>query len=274
MVKEKMNRKTQVQWRASEETPPTSLGATITGNVPVNRAAIEREARELLGPEVFASDLFWDALGAVGGLHWFLIQPVKSSHGVRDRVQALARKYRSRPAIFVYKFQQIMKQRAKSLRASPEGKEGLNIMAGYWSRVGQHNEAIARTQPGIKPSAAEKPIALTQGLSKRKLAAVRDSLPSFQSLLKGRPIELDLKQLFEILKAFAAGDTGRPPEPMYDEALKILDSKKYPKRPIHNICRELVSGYSGFTLSKQEAERKRMKAGIKRHRQKGTKSPR
>jgi hypothetical protein len=241
----------------------------MTNESQVNRASVERKVQQLFGPEVMGSDFTWDSMGLNAGRYWRL-------YPLRERVQTLARKYRKRPSTFYRKFQQILIQRDRKLAKDPSQSESIAWYNELRRRV---NEALALALP--QPTEETIPeqtaglLLLPEHFTRRQVKAVDQILAVLEAPLIGRPPAVtNPKKVIDAFKSLVARRPGRPSEEQYDTALKILRSGKYPKRPIHYICLQLVPGYSGLPVLEQEKERRKMKAGIKRHEhlQKGTKS--
>ncbi len=204
MVEGKINRKTHVKGPSS-----------------TSRAVIELKAQELSGPETFASDLLWDSLGAIGGLHWLLVP-------VRKSVQRIAQRYRHHPKVFTDKFLEIIKQRIKSLSASPEGKRGLEVWAWYNQRVGHHKEAILTSKLPSMPVPAEHPLRLTQGLSPRKLEAVEYLIPLMSALIAGQPMKVPPKTLRSKIFSLFSLQPGNAPDRLTKE-IRAIDGEAHAK---------------------------------------------
>ena len=189
------------------------------------QAVIERKAQGLFIAEPLASDLYWDALGVMAGLHW-LLSPL------RKRVQSLAQKYRHRPKVFCREFQEILELHITRLRATPEGLAGLDGLSWYKQEVGRHMQAINKSHPHTKPSVIEQPLALTQGLSQRKLDATQYLLPWLSSLIAGHPMKMEPKKLrAKIITLFSF----RPGSEAYDitKEIRRIDSETRAKdRPL------------------------------------------
>ncbi len=288
MVKEKMNRKTQVQGQAPDVTTSTPPVAARADTVGVYRAAVERKAQQIFGPKMMGSDLAWDLMGLAAGRYWRL-------YPLRDRVQAIARKYRNRPAIFYREFHQILVQRDRKLAKDPSEHENIVRYKEFLRRV---DEALALAMPSqTVPKRTPGLPSFPEHFTPRQVEAVDLILHVMEAPLIGQPpAETNPKRFINAFKSLAALPAGRQQKGVYRKGLEILRSGKYPERPYHHICLELDPSYTMLRAAsdgslhppsdvEQAKIRKAMKAGIRRlmkkkhiklpeYRQRGTKPPR
>lgn len=186
----------------TEPSSPSTTGPLKVGRGQrqprVNPSALEREAQELCGPETFASEWFWDQLAVNAGLYWVL-QPL------RLRVQRLAGKFRHDPKVFWEKFERIRNQRIKSLIATPEGERDWVAFLYFCRQLDKHHEPMGELSPGTRP------FTFTEGLSVRRLNAVKFLIPWWRGILRGRNVKVRRQELRERLFSFFSfkrGDDG------------------------------------------------------------------
>jgi hypothetical protein len=226
------------------------LNSVASAKGAIDRASVEHKAQELV-TEIFASDVTWDAMGCAAG--WYLL-----FLPLRERVQALARKYRQCPPAFVRAFKRLGERHIHEVAKDPEWGPHLARLAWYQQRV---NEAVAHSQQ----EQSEQPLVLPQNLPQRKLVALDQIITALSPALSGRRIpDEDARKLLSGMQTLAARAPGRRALERYRSALEIPQSGKHRKDPFHQICNELDPLYRTDLASERRRKREEMRSGVNR----------
>jgi hypothetical protein len=243
----------------------SNLNPTGAGNVRqeqrqarATKVALTRRGQQL-GPAVLANDTYWDGLGLQAGYFW-LLGPL------RERIQALAHKYRKRPSIFSVELGKVLKRRTRQLEQDPSESQNIAWFMEFRRRI---DEAYSRTIPQPAKDKSSRSIAkhdfIPEGMSRRQLAALERLLCVLEIVFSGgRPTEIDFKGFIDIFKTLAARPAGRKPSEEFSKALTILQLGKYPKDPYHHICKELDPTYAGASSEARRSKRDRLRSGVAR----------
>ena len=221
MVKEKMNRKTQVQAPAPEETPPSSPAASISSITPVNRADVERRFQQFFTTEQFESDLFWDQMVVDAGRYWLL-------YPLREQMQALAREHFNKPDIFYRESLAVYKRHLSRLVKTRSGRKNIAWYNHFRQRVDNDlaasiptpDQGKAKSRPPVLPR-------LPDGISAKQLVALDCLLPILRAPYTGLPLtETPPKKVIAALKALTARTPGALRKEIYDKAYELKKSGK------------------------------------------------
>lgn len=230
MVIGKTNRKIEIQAHGSKDTTSIPLAATMTNESQVNRADVERKFQQFLTTEKIASDLFWDQMVVDAGRYWLL-------YSLRDRLQALARKYFKQPSIFYRKFLAVYNAYLCRLVETRLGRKNIAWYNHFRQRVDNDLAAIIPT-PDQGKAESRPPVLprLPDDISVRQLAALDCLLPMWGAPYTGVPLtETDPKKVIAALKALAARAPGPGRIENYDKAYELKKSGM----TAHEICKKL-----------------------------------
>jgi hypothetical protein len=256
-----------IQTASEGKKAETSQGHTVPTRrnhvpeaTPESRSAVERKAQQFLGPDLFASEFLWNAIGFWGGVYW-LLWPI------REQLQAIGRKFREDPPRFWKKYSALVNRHFRKLASDPAQKEAIK-----WFTVFAHNvqayasmaEHPTRRNAG---GSTDDLFSLPPRFSQKNADAATDLLSTLECVMKGQPQEdrhAVAKKVIGDFVALAKHPGGCPPKDDGKRALEIKRSGKYSQRTLHCICIEIVPGYLDMPSWKRDLQRRRIHAAMKR----------
>jgi len=237
----------------SQGEPPCKLALADARKAPLKHAVIESKAQQAL-VDMLAADLCWNAQGLWAlqfGCVWF---PLK------NQIQALALKYRHRPADFFRQFQRVLGSHFRKLEKDPVGRENLAQLAWFKRQV---EEALAPVMSGGPQEHPEHPFTLPQDTPQKKLAALDALLSAISAPFLGRVERPDPKKVIANVQALAARTPGPEPLKRYGKHVeKYLNGE--PPPTIHQICTELEPGYTRKGWLERKETRNKVSRGLVR----------
>jgi hypothetical protein len=244
---------------------------TLSPDVQDIRAASERKAQQLFGPELWGSDRTWDWMGLNICLS-VLLCPLK------ERVQALYRRLHEKPVTFQRELQKIFLEHARKVAKDRKLREYIPWYIDFSRRLRGASEAALPHSTERTPSKdTAGGFRLPEHYGRVQIEAFDRILLILGEQITGFPApKRSRKEWIKDVSLVTAPRRGRPSREVLDQATKIFMSGKYHNRPYHHICLELNSDFAGWPTSEQAKYSKSVEAGIRRrmNKQSGTKPPR